>query len=533
MNGAIVISRLIAFSLFLILAGCSTTNVKSPEPEPEPFTSVQEDLPRGEGDSIDEHLYVPQWFEDDTEVAGPLESQYDNVWLRLVDNFSLPNCDEHKRSLTWTKWYANHGDYMERVMKRAKPWIYFIAEELEARDLPGELALLPIVESAYDPFAYSSGRALGTWQFIAETGKRYGLKQDWWYDGRRDVWSSTHAALDYLEKLNEIFKGDWLLALAGYNAGENRIVREIDRNLKNGKPADFWNLRLPNQTRDYVPTLLGLACLFQNSENYDFAFPKAPNQPVISIVDMQRQSDLVLISQFSGVSIDVLFSLNPGFSRWATSPDGPWHVILPVEGAEKLQRHLQSNPNAALMKWDQVLVEKGDSISSLATRHNVPVEVLRSSNKLTSDMLHPGQKLRLPRDEQLLSDPLYVSAAAELQELQSGLIASERIEHLVRQGEILSVIAKNYKVTVEELQSWNNISDPRKLRAGQTLALFKSPAPAAPVVNNSTVKHTVRNGDSLWSIARYYNVKVSDLMRWNGLRKNAVIQPGQSIKINL
>jgi membrane-bound lytic murein transglycosylase D len=529
----LVTSRLIAFSLFLALAGCATTNTMSPEPEPELSTMTQEDLPRGEGDSIDEHLFVPQWGEDKTDVAGEQTPEYDNVWSRLVDNFSLPNCDNHKQSLMWTRWYANHGDYMERVMKRAKPWIYFIAEELEARDLPGELALLPIVESAYDPFAYSSGRALGTWQFIADTGKRYGLKQDWWYDGRRDVWSSTHAALDYLEQLNQKFNGDWLLALAGYNAGENRVEREINKNLKNGKPADFWNIRLPKQTKDYVPTLLGLACLFQNPDNYEFEFPKTPNQPVISIVDMQAQSDLVLISQFSGVSIDVLFSLNPGFSRWATSPDGPWHVILPIEGAEKLQRYMQSNPNAALMKWDQVLVENGDTLSSLAARHHVPVPVLRSSNKLKSDLIHPGQKLRLPRDEQLLSDPLYVAAAAELQQLQSGLIASERIEHKVRPGENLSVIARTYKVTVKELQSWNNISDPRKLRAGQTLALFQSPAPAAPVVKNSTIKHTVRNGDSLWSIARHYKVRVSDLMRWNGLSKNTVIQPGQSIKINL
>ncbi len=525
-------SRLIALTLCLVLAGCATTKNTSPEPDPGVAT-VQEDLPKGEGDSIDEHLFIPEWIGDETDVSGEIRPEYDNVWLKLVDNFSLPACDYHKESLMWASWYADHGEYMARVMKRAKPWIYFIAEELEARDLPGELALLPIVESAYDPFAYSSGRALGTWQFISETGKYYGLKQDWWYDGRRDVWSSTHAALDYLEHLNSKFDGDWLLALAGYNSGENRVEREINRNLKNGKPADFWNIRLPKETKGYVPKLLGLACLFQNPENYEYEFPKAPNQPVITVVEMETQSDLVLISQFSGVGIDVLFSLNPGFSRWATSPDGPWHVILPVEGAEKLQHYLQSNPNASLMKWDQVLVESGDTLSSLAARHHVPVSVLRSSNNLNSDMIRVGQKLRLPRDEQLLVDPYYVAAATELQKLQSGLIASERVTHKVRPGESLSVIAKRYKVSVKELQSWNKISDPRKLRAGQTLTLFQSPAPASPVVKNGAIKHTVRSGDSLWSIARHYKVRVSDLMRWNDLSKNTVIQPGQSIKINL
>ncbi|HEY5775571.1 MAG TPA: LysM peptidoglycan-binding domain-containing protein [Xanthomonadales bacterium] len=526
-------SRLIALSLCLFLAGCATTKNASPEPDPELTTTVQADLPKGEGDSIDEHLYIPDSDEDETGISGDQKPAYENVWRKVVDNFSLPSCDSHEESLMWANWYADHAEYMARVMKRAKPWIYFIAEELETRKLPGELALLPIVESAYDPFAYSSGRALGTWQFIASTGKHYGLKQDWWYDGRRDVWSSTHAALDYLEHLNNKFDGDWMLALAGYNSGENRVEREMKKNLKNGKPTDFWSIRLPRETKGYVPKLLGLTCLFQNPDKYGFAFPKAPNHPVISVVEMETQSDLVLISQLSGVSIDVLFSLNPGFSRWATSPDGPWHVILPIEGAQKLQQYLQSDPTPTLMKWDQVLVESGDTLSSLANRHHVPVSVLRSTNNLKSDTIRVGQKLRLPRDEQLLVDPLYVAAANELQKLQSGLIASERITHKVRPGESLSVIAKRYKVSVRELQAWNNISDPRKLRAGKTLTLFQSPAPAAPAVRSGTIKHTVRSGDSLWSIARHYNVRVSDLMRWNDLSKNAVIQPGQSIKINL
>ena len=422
---------------------------------------------------------------------------------------------------------------MARVMRRAQPWIYFIAEELEARGMPGELALLPVVESAYDPFAYSSGMALGTWQFIASTGKQYGLRQDWWYDGRRDVWSSTNAALDYLEHLNKKFEGDWLLALAGYNSGEYRVAREIKKNLKKGKPTDFWSIRLPKETKGYVPKLLGLSCLYQNHESYGFELPKAPNKPVIAVVEMEQQSDLVLISQFSEVGIDVLFGLNPGFSRWATSPEGPWRIILPIEGAEKLKQHLSADPTPTLMKWDQVLVENGDTLSSLAARHHVPVSVLRSTNNLNNDLIRVGQKLRLPRDEQSLVDPLYVAAANELQKLQSGLIASERVTHKVRRGESLSVIARRYRVSVKELQTWNRISDPRKLRAGQTLTLFQSPAPKAAKARSGTIRHTVRRGDSLWSIARHYDVRVKDLMRWNDLSKNVVIQPGQSIKIYL
>jgi len=528
-----VTSRLLLPLLCLFLASCATTQNNHPEPEPEVLVSALENLPKGAGESIDEHLFVPQAVEPVTEIGAEQAVEYDNVWARVVDNFALPNCDNQQSSRSWAKWYADHDEYMARVVKRAQPWIYFIAEELEARGMPGELALLPIVESAYDPFAYSSGRALGIWQFISSTGKHYGLNQDWWYDGRRDVWSSTHAALDYLEYLSKKFDGDWLLALAGYNSGENRVARRVKKNQDSGKPADFWNIRLPRETKGYVPKLLGVSCLFKNPASYGFELPQAPNQAVLAAVEMASQSDLVLISQFSEVSIDVLFSLNPGFSRWATSPTGPWRIVLPIEGAEKLQQYLLSDTSPTLMKWDQVLVENGDTLSGLAARHHVPVSVLRNTNDLKSDLIRVGQKLRLPRDEQMLVDPLYVAAASELQQLQSGLIASERVTHKVRSGESLSVIARRYKVSVRELQNWNSISDPHKLRAGQSLTLFHSPAPAAVTARSGTIKHTVQRGDSLWSISKRYKVKVNDLMRWNDLSKNALIHPGQSIKIIL
>jgi membrane-bound lytic murein transglycosylase D len=328
--GAFVTSRFLMLLLCLFLASCATTQNNQPEPKPEVVAAAQEDLPKGEGASIDEHLFVPEPVEPAPDLPGELPIEHDNVWARLVDNFTLEGCGDHEVSLKWASWYADHHAYMARVLKRAQPWIFFIAEELEARGMPGELALLPIVESAYDPFAYSSGRALGTWQFIASTGKSYGLRQDWWYDGRRDVWASTHAALDYLEYLHNKFEGDWLLALAGYNSGENRVQRRVKSNLKKGKPADFWNIRLPRETKGYVPKLLGLTCLFKDPGNWGIELPHAPNQAVIAAVDMETQSDLVLISQVSGVSIDVLFSLNPGFSRWATSPEGPWRVVLPI-----------------------------------------------------------------------------------------------------------------------------------------------------------------------------------------------------------
>jgi membrane-bound lytic murein transglycosylase D len=523
------------FPLVLFLAGCASTTVVPPVDEgligsPDAAAST---APHGSGETIDDHLFVPD--DGQTTVADsepePEQHAHPHVWERLVHSFALPDCSDREISQDWATWYAERPDYMARVFRRAQPWIHFIAEEIEKRGLPGELALLPVVESAYDPFAYSHGAAVGAWQFIASTGRRYGLKQDWWYDGRRDVWASTHAALDYLTDLGEMFDGDWLLALAGYNSGENRVAREISKNQARGKPADFWNISLPRETRGYVPKLLGLSCVVRDPDQYGFQLPATADRPVITVVDPQAQVDLVLVSQIADVEIDVLFSLNPGFNRWATSPDGPHHVVLPTHGARKFLEKMEEIDLATLMKWDQVTVQEGDTLSHIANVHRVPVSVIRSANDLDGDLIRVGQKLRLPRDEQLLVDPLYASAAAELQRLQSGLIASDRLLHRVRRGESLSVIAQQYRVSVRELQAWNNISNPRALRAGRDLVVFRSPAPPKTATRSGTVQHTVRTGDSLWSIARKYRVDLDDLMRWNGLGANTTIRPGQSLKI--
>ena len=523
--------RLISALLLLALAGCATTGSGTPETAqaaPEPVEDV-ETVPSSVA-TIDEHLYIPP-VEEEVPDAGPVHV-HDSVWERLVHQFELPECSDNEKNLKWAQWYADHPEYMSRIFKRAQPWIYHIANEIEKRGVPGELALLPIVESAYDPFAYSRGRALGAWQFIASTGKNYGLNQNWWYDGRRDVWASTDAALEYLSTMAEMFEGDWLLALAGYNSGENRVARQVRKNRASGKPADFWNLRLPRETRGYVPKLLGLTCLFKYPEKYDFQPPATPDKPVIAAVDIGQQADLVLVAQMADVPIDVLFTLNPGYNRWATSPDGPFRVVLPVDGAERLEARLATTDLDTLMRWDQVVVQNGDTLSAISARQNVPVSVLRTSNNLRGDLIRAGQKLRLPRDEQLMVDPAYAQAAAELQNLQSGLIAADQISHRVRRGESLSVIARRYRVSVRDLQRWNNISDPRKLRAGKTIIVFHQPAQQPPAAGGS-VKYVVQRGDSLWSIANKYKVKVTDLRSWNSLGNNSLIQPGQSIRIEL
>jgi membrane-bound lytic murein transglycosylase D len=524
-----VLLRLILALQLLVLAGCATTGTNE-QSGPTPETAGEELEVVSSTATIDEHLFIPHPEPQPAEEEEAYE--HSNVWARLTDQFALPDCTEHEKAIQWAEWYASRPEYMARIVKRAQPWVYYIAGEIETRGLPGELALLPIVESAYDPFAYSSGRALGAWQFIASTGKNYGLTQNWWYDGRRDVWASTDAALRYLSDMAEMFEGDWLLALAGYNSGENRVARQVKKNRAAGKPADFWNLRLPRETRGYVPKLLGLTCLFQHPERFDFTVPETANQQVIAAIDIGQQADLVLVAQMADVPIDVLFTLNPGYNRWATAPEGPFQVVLPVENAELLVASLSKIDASALMRWDQVVVQSGDTLSHISARHNVPVSVLRTSNNLKGDLIRSGQKLRLPRDDQMMVDPYYAQAAMELQNLQSGLISTNRVTHKVRRGESLSVIARRYRVSVKDLQRWNNISDPRKLRAGTTITVYHSPE-QAPAPTSGTVQHVVQRGDSLWKIARKYKVKVDDLKSWNGMGGDTVLQPGQSLRIEL
>ncbi|WP_191621172.1 lytic transglycosylase [Marinihelvus fidelis] len=512
----------------LVLASCATTAPQSPPTDltTEPRMKTAATPERAE--SVDDHL--PKLAREPAATPVADAHVHESPWERMMHSFALPDCASHEASRDWAQWYADRPEYMARVFKRAEPWIYFIVEELEFRGLPGELALLPIVESAYDPFAYSSGRALGAWQFVAATGRDFGLNQNWWYDGRRDVWASTYAALDYLMYLNDMFEGDWLLALAAYNSGQGRVSRAVKRNVRNGKPGDFWNLKLPRETRGYVPKMLGLTCLFLNAQEYGFKMPDTPDQPVIAAVDFGTQTDLVLVSQLAEVPIDQVFALNPGYNRWATSPDGPYRVVLPVDAAERLEQKMENRNPSELMRWDQVTVQSGDTLSKLAQVHHVPVSVIRSANDLASDRINVGQKIRLPRDSQMALDPRYAAAAAELAELQSGLLAADRTTYTVRRGDSLSVIARRYNVSVKELQAWNNISNPRMIRAGQRLTVFQSPAPRGSSQPASR-DYTVRSGDSLWSIARKHKVKLNDLMRWNGLSRGSVLQPGQSLKI--
>jgi membrane-bound lytic murein transglycosylase D len=461
------------------------------------------------------------------EEIEPIEEP-PHLWARIIDRFAFAECPDDSRAARWAQWYSEREEYMERVLNRARPWLHDIANELDARNLPGELALLPIVESAYDPFAYSHGRASGTWQFLSATARDNGLTINDFYDGRRDVWASTRAALDYLEYLHGRFD-DWNLALAAYNAGQGRVQRAVNRNSANGRPIDWQSLSLPRETRAYVPKLNGLGCLFANPEAYGFELPVWEDRPRVARVEFDGPVDVVVLAAESEIEMAELVALNPGLNRHLTPPSGPHHLIVPADRAEQVMSVLPELNAEDMLVWNEITVRNGDTLSHIARRHNTSVAELRRANDLNGDFLRAGQTLRIAANGSTPEDSPHAELYHELAQLQQRLLPSRRFQHQVRPGENLWLIARQYRVSVSDLQRWNNLGSNHLIRPGQRLMVHMD-QPAEQAVA-ATVEYTVRNGDSLWVIARRNGVSVRDLMRWNGLREGSILRPGQTLTI--
>ena len=453
-----------------------------------------------------------------------------DVWQRVSDGlrFHIP---DDKRVESQRNWYLKHPEYMKRVVTRAQPFLYYIVDEIEKRDMPMELVLLPIVESAFDPFAYSHGRAAGMWQFIPGTGKRFGMEQTWWYDGRRDVVASTQGALDYLTYLANMFDGNWLHALAAYNSGEGRVSKAIRANKKAGKPTDFWNLRLPRETRAYVPKLLALADILKNRDTYAYAWPEVENVAVIDIVDIGSQVDLAFAADLAGMSLKELHALNPGFNRWATSPEGPHRLVLPLDKASTFADALAKIDRNDRLNWVRYTVKSGDSLSEIASKYHTTVNVVKQVNELKSNTIRVGQAIMVPVALKAL-DAYSLSQGERLAATQNTKRRAHKITHTVKSGDTLWDIARKYKVSTKKLASWNGMAPNDMLKLGKKLVVWQD----TPVNKNSDaiikqLTYTVRNGDSLSRIASKFNVRINDISKWNNINSKRYLQPGQKLKL--
>lgn len=528
--------RLLGALPLLWIVACTTTppntsTVASDAEINEAIAQVQADAPQ---QAVVDHS------EADAQAESPPPQA--DLWARLRSNYALPEV-VHKRIDQETDWYARHPSYLNRVAERARPYLYYIVSEAERRGVPAEIALLPVVESAFKPFAYSHGRAAGIWQFIPGTGRMYGLEQNWWYDGRRNVYAATDAALSYLQQLHRNLDGDWMLALAAYNSGGGTVRKAIRRNKRQGKPTDFFSLRLPAETRGYVPRLLAIARIIKNPAAYSLKLESIPNTAYFTKVDIGGQIDLALAAELAGMELDELYLLNPGYNRWATAPKGPHYLLVPVDKADAFASKLANLPMDQRMRWAHHKVKSGETLSHIADKYRISIALLKSSNKLRGSFLRKGQNLVIP----IAAKSPRTYRLSEEQRTQRTLNAPKsgrhKTIHSVVAGDNFWDIAKRYKVGIRQLAKWNAMAPRDTLHLGKELVIWTRSAQLAthkipratppgsnPVIQR--VNYTVRRGDSLARIATRFRVRIADLMRWNTmLSKGKYLQPGQRLKL--
>ncbi len=400
-----------------------------------------------------------------------------DLWQRIRNGFAMRELNS-KLVATHEKWYARNPEYVARMTERARRYLFYIAEEVERRGMPTEIALLPVIESAFNPGAYSVSRASGIWQFIPSTGRKFGMHQNWWYDGRRDIINATNGALDYLQNLHDMF-GDWELALAAYNAGEGAVLRAQARNRKRHLPTNFASLKLLKETRNYVPKLLAVKNIVADPARFNLTLADIPNEPYFVAVAPSRHMDVKLAAQLADISMEEFIALNPAHTRPVILQDSTDLILLPIGKMDTFINNLETY-NKPLVSWQPYQPKKGERLDQLATRFGLSAENLKTVNGLAShDNISNGQTLLVPaKDEAPQSEfePFNMHLAAE--------DSSRSVRHRVRRGDTLGGLARRYHVTVAKLRQWNGSL--KIIRVGQMIRV--RPPESAPPVSPATLK---------------------------------------------
>lgn len=512
-----------------------------------------------------------------------------DLWQRIRKGFVLeelksPLVAEHEA------WYASRPDYIQRFIDRGSRYLFHVVEEVEKRGMPTEIALLPIIESAFNPQAYSRAKAAGMWQFIPSTGKNFGLKQDWLADNRRDVLLSTHAAMDYLQKLYGMFNS-WELALAAYNCGEGCVGRAIQKNAKKGLPGDFLNLNLPNETRHYVPKLIAIKNIILSPGDYGIDLTPVQNRPYFERVAAPERMDAKLAARLAEMPEDEFAALNPASTRpvVASATGG---FLVPSEKADVFRENLElyRSVQGPFVSWKMVQAKRGESLESIAKRHGMTASYLRATSgpfkekggKLTQaatfmvPMAKEARSIDAALEQKVAlkaakvegsgakeptgapAEPVIATAtlaaapattpipapatAAAAAPAESIAGPATHSVHIVSRGDTLYSVARLYGTTVADIQSRNQLAH-ANLRAGQKLTVAGTLPPAlpglipvsapetTPQAAHGPQTHTIKNGDTLFGIANRYGVQLADLMRWNKLTPRSVIRPGARIKV--
>jgi membrane-bound lytic murein transglycosylase D len=447
-------------------------------------------------------------------------SEISDVWIRIRQQIQIkvPNTIDVSQQRDF---YRRHQRLLKQVAVRAEPFLFHIVTELERRKMPVEIALLPIVESSFNPLA-QAGAPAGLWQMVPQTARNFGLQRNEWYDGRKDPIASTKAALDYLQYLHDNLGNDWLNAIAAFNSGEGRVQKAIAKNRAQGKAIDFWSLNLPKQSTIYLPKWLALIDLLQHAEKYNVHWPRIDNQPHIGIVKINGPVDLNQIANLTQISLSELKTLNPGFKR-STTAAGEQSLVLPLSKMDLFAQNRSQLRRVKLAQTRLYKVKSGDSLGLIASKHGTTVAKLKQLNQLKSDQLKIGQPLVVNADNAAKSEVVAHKVTKRSQRKST--------TYVVRSGDNLWLIAKKFKIDSAELAAYNKLTSRSALKPGQSLKIpaHRDQSKVAAVAQSQI--YVVKKGDSLDKIAKKQKVKLADLMRWNRLKPDSLLQPGQKLQL--
>jgi membrane-bound lytic murein transglycosylase D len=457
----------------------------------------------------------------------------DDVWQRIRSGFRIDDAaTQNPLVAVHESWYAARPDYVRRMLDRSRRYLFHIVQEVDRRAMPMEIALLPMIESAFNPAAQSPSAAAGIWQFMPSTGRLYGLKQDPWYDGRRDFTAATNAALDYLGKLYLDF-GDWQLALAAYNCGEGCVARAIQKNVEQGLPTDYASLSLPSETRHYVPKLLAIKDLILNPQQYGVAIDTLPNQPYFDQVTVRASMDIHSAARLAGMSSDEFIALNAAFPRKLIRSDTPVNLLVPVDKADKFQRNLEAGNWDS---WQPYAAQKGERPAAIAKRFDVSLARLEEHNQF---QLKRGKLAHA----QVILVPVKGRGVTVTQNTTAAPAATTPSRHEVERGDTLYGVARRYGISLAQLAEANPDLD-GGLKAGQVLRLpagtqserefgaIQTVSLKASHRKSAQIRYTIKRGDTLHAIAQRFDISLTDLKAWNpNFKKRSTIHAGQTVVV--
>lgn len=475
---------------------------------------------------------TPDKLTDDLKLRTQEALVATDVWQAFNNQFRLANRDFGKYD-KYIEFYKKRKPYLETVSRRAQPYLHYIYEEVQKRQIPFEIALLPIIESSFKASARSSQRAVGLWQFIPSTAELYDLDRSWWYDGRKDITKSTQAALNYLEKLQRLNNGDWLLALASYNAGlgnvykAQRKFRKANKQIKDiaEYQPNFWQIQkyLPKETQAYVPKLFAVAYLVDNAKRFNIKLAPVANQQFFTKIKLDKQVALNQVASLSGTSKELLKTLNPGYHQMATPPTGPHDLLLPTDKAEQFRQQLNSNQDIYAIQWHKYKIRSGDSLGIIAQKHKTSLNIIKALNGMKNSKIRAGKTLLIPipADKTGLVETQFANTKQLAQSKQKN---QPKHWHTVKTGDSLWKLARYYNVSTATICQWNNISIKSPLRSGQKIAIHSHKY-------GTKITHKLKNGENLWLVAKRYKVTTQDIAGWNQISTKKVLQPGMNLTI--